>query len=171
LWSFVQCQHRAYKAGTLQADKVAKLEHRIFWEAKIGRMTKKSNDQNGELAKTAIRKKRVAAEASAVQVNLHLLLRNPPRQRNQMVRTASLQKRQSVKKRSARVTWDRRYEALTKYKNEVGDCLVPQHYAPDPALGAFVLRQRIAFKAGKLPAERVSKLDALGLFGMQKAKV
>jgi hypothetical protein len=42
------------------------------------------------------------------------------------------------------------------------DCLVPQYYAPDPALGSFVVLQRVAFRTGKLSKEQVSKLEALG---------
>ena len=38
--------------------------------------------------------------------------------------------------------WDALFERLLKYKDEFGDCLVPNRYETDPSLGAWVSTQR-----------------------------
>eukprot|EP00873_Tetraselmis_striata_P009424 jgi/Tetstr1/429688/TSEL_019584.t1 len=61
--------------------------------------------------------------------------------------------------------WQRMYEQLVVYKEEHGDCLVPQGYMPNPALGNWLSVQRQRHKKGKLTAERVEALEALGFDG------
>ena len=58
--------------------------------------------------------------------------------------------------------WEKHFRSLIRYKEENGDCLVPRHFKPNPLLGGFVLRQRAAFKAGKLSEDKVSKLNEIG---------
>ena len=38
--------------------------------------------------------------------------------------------------------WEQMFEKLLDYKDEHGDCLVPNRYEPDPSLGAWVSTQR-----------------------------
>eukprot|EP00873_Tetraselmis_striata_P009452 jgi/Tetstr1/429716/TSEL_019611.t1 len=61
--------------------------------------------------------------------------------------------------------WWRRHEELMGYKREHGDCLVPQRYKPNPALGKWVKMQRQLYKKGELKAERVEALEALRFDG------
>ena len=58
--------------------------------------------------------------------------------------------------------WNEMFEKLKAYKREHGDCLVPQRYNKDRALGLWVTRQRTERKANRLTAERKAKLDSIG---------
>jgi len=58
--------------------------------------------------------------------------------------------------------WDERLAALEAYKSEHGHCRVPGAYKPNKRLGAWVKTQRQSHAKGKLPSERVAKLEALG---------
>ena len=55
--------------------------------------------------------------------------------------------------------WLGRFEELTNYKAENGDCNVPQSQGP---LGAWVDKQRVKYKTGKLSQERADLLDCIG---------
>jgi hypothetical protein len=57
-------------------------------------------------------------------------------------------------------TWDEIYEALTAYKEQHGDCEVPQRYTEDRRLGAWVGNQRRDRE--KLSAGQRKRLDDLG---------
>jgi hypothetical protein len=57
--------------------------------------------------------------------------------------------------------WDARLAQLRAYANS-GDTLVPRRYPANPQLGEWVSLQRINRRNGKLSAERVAKLDAIG---------
>ncbi|EJK73798.1 hypothetical protein THAOC_04560, partial [Thalassiosira oceanica] len=56
-------------------------------------------------------------------------------------------------------TWELRYKELVKYKEEHGDCDVPQSMG---ALGDWVFNQRISYTKGSLAKERVGILDDIG---------
>ena len=58
--------------------------------------------------------------------------------------------------------WNEMFEKLKAYKREHGDCLVPQLYDKDKALGVWVMTQRTKMKANILAAERKAKLDSIG---------
>ncbi|KAJ1445158.1 helicase associated domain-containing protein [Pelagophyceae sp. CCMP2097] len=59
--------------------------------------------------------------------------------------------------------WDAYFELLTAYRAAHGDCAVPYRFAvADGAmLGAWVIRQRFAYKAGELHPERAKRLEAV----------
>jgi hypothetical protein len=59
-------------------------------------------------------------------------------------------------------TWDERFEQLVEYRNELGDCNVPQSYEKTPGLGRWVNRQRTAKAKEELGDERIAKLKVLG---------
>lgn len=69
---------------------------------------------------------------------------------------------------SATSKWDEQFEELEAYANENGDCLVPQHYDPNPKLGYFVKNQRRQYKLlqeekkSSLTEERKEKLESIG---------
>jgi len=60
------------------------------------------------------------------------------------------------------VTWDERLGELAAYKARFEDCRVPKGWPENPSLGRWVHTQRTAFNSGKLPPDRVARLDALG---------
>ena len=59
-----------------------------------------------------------------------------------------------------RTTWNEIYQALTIYKEQHGDCEVPQRYAKDRGLGAWVGNQRRDRE--KLSSSQRKRLDDLG---------
>jgi hypothetical protein len=56
--------------------------------------------------------------------------------------------------------WNQRFHQLSFYKREQGDCRVKLSHS-DPALSFWVLRQRRRYQKGKLPQEKVEKLNTL----------
>eukprot|EP00550_Attheya_septentrionalis_P011159 CAMPEP_0198303598 /NCGR_PEP_ID=MMETSP1449-20131203/56968_1 /TAXON_ID=420275 /ORGANISM="Attheya septentrionalis, Strain CCMP2084" /LENGTH=624 /DNA_ID=CAMNT_0044006093 /DNA_START=150 /DNA_END=2023 /DNA_ORIENTATION=- len=58
--------------------------------------------------------------------------------------------------------WETMYRQLVQYRQEHGDCLVPNRYIKDRQLGEWVSTQRRRRKSGILGQEREERLDALG---------
>ena len=57
--------------------------------------------------------------------------------------------------------WKERFQELKDYKNSYGHCNVPQQYKSNPALGAWVLNQRVSRQ--RMDKQRVAALESLGL--------
>lgn len=67
--------------------------------------------------------------------------------------------------------WYERYQELCQYKEEHGDCLVPQHYESNPQLGMWVSNQRrLKSKVKKTPIllGRIEALNAIGFIWNSK---
>ena len=62
------------------------------------------------------------------------------------------------------VFWEEMFVALTAFRDQHGNCLVPETYEGHAQLAWWVTTQRKAFKAGQLAADRIARLDALGFF-------
>ena len=66
------------------------------------------------------------------------------------------------------LNWNARFQQLTEYKAEFGNCLVPKHYAANPTLGIWVSLQRHNYKLqqegkpGALTAQRTRQLVGIG---------
>ena len=59
--------------------------------------------------------------------------------------------------------WNTMFERLKEYKEEQGDCLVPQKYKADPQLGIWVATQRrLSALDGEIKQQRRDKLDSIG---------
>ena len=64
--------------------------------------------------------------------------------------------------------WNDRYDELDVYKNKHNNCLVPQHYPDNKALGTWVDTQRTQYrlrnegKHSQLAKDRIKKLNELG---------
>ena len=58
--------------------------------------------------------------------------------------------------------WEARYVQLVEYQARHGHCSVPAKWAEDHAFGHWVHNQRAFKKCGRLSAERVRRLEALG---------
>ena len=64
--------------------------------------------------------------------------------------------------------WNDRYDELDVYKNKHGNCLVPQHYPDNKALGKWVANQRAQYrlrregKHSHLTEERIKLLNEVG---------
>ncbi len=59
-------------------------------------------------------------------------------------------------------TWEDRLAEVTAFKTRHGHCAIPTVFAENPKLGRFVNAMRTQRNAGKLNAERIAKLDAIG---------
>jgi hypothetical protein len=60
------------------------------------------------------------------------------------------------------IAWQKKFRLLEQFKEQHGHCNVPERWSEDRQLANWVQSQRHRHKKGKLPAERVRKLDALG---------
>lgn len=66
------------------------------------------------------------------------------------------------------VPWETRFAELVLYKEKHGNCLVPQRYSDNPALGVWVNCQRVEYKKlnegrkSSLTEERLQKLEEKG---------
>ena len=64
--------------------------------------------------------------------------------------------------------WNDKFDRLLQYKQDYGDCLVPQNYKEYkedtllPSLGKWVSRQRSLHANNKLRSDRMSKLESIG---------
>lgn len=59
-------------------------------------------------------------------------------------------------------SWERHYEALLRFVEREGHARVPTDHVEDGLpLAAWVIRHRLEHKAGRVPAERVPRLEAL----------
>ena len=58
-------------------------------------------------------------------------------------------------------SWEIRFQELVAYKQDHGDCLVPQKWK-NKQLGSWVCNQRTQKNKGKLDAEKIKRLDELG---------
>ncbi|MFK5923321.1 MAG: Helicase associated domain protein [Verrucomicrobiota bacterium] len=58
--------------------------------------------------------------------------------------------------------WDIRLQELVNYKEEHGDCLVPQRWAENKPLATWVGSQRTIKKKGKLDGDKIKRLGELG---------
>jgi len=62
----------------------------------------------------------------------------------------------------AETIWEKRFKELVDYIERFGNCNVPNRWHENAKLGVWCSSQREAFKNGKLPAERIERLDELG---------
>jgi hypothetical protein len=51
-------------------------------------------------------------------------------------------------------------DELRRYKEDHGDCNVPQKWRQNPKLGTWVSQQRMLGRRGKLSTDRKARLDA-----------
>lgn len=59
-------------------------------------------------------------------------------------------------------TWEDRLAEVAAFKANHGHCDIPLNYSENPKLGRFVNNMRTQRNSGKLAANRIAKLDALG---------
>lgn len=62
------------------------------------------------------------------------------------------------------VLWEEMFAALATFRDQYGNCLVPETYEENPQLAWWVVTQRKAYRSGQLEAERISRLNDLGFF-------
>ena len=60
------------------------------------------------------------------------------------------------------ITWDERFGALVRHKEEYGDCNVPRVWPDDQKLSVWANNQRAARRRGTLSKDRIRRLAELG---------
>ena len=58
--------------------------------------------------------------------------------------------------------WEKRFQELEDYKQEHGDCLIPDKWLENKQLSNWVKVQRRAKKQGKLDGKKIKRLNNLG---------
>lgn len=58
--------------------------------------------------------------------------------------------------------WEEMFAALTTYKQNYGDCIVPKEWSQNQVLARWVVKQRMDYREGRLSSERSQRLDELG---------
>lgn len=58
--------------------------------------------------------------------------------------------------------WEAMFSALLAYKQSHENCDVPRRWSESPALGVWVALQRSLGRKGRLPSERVTRLNEIG---------
>ena len=58
--------------------------------------------------------------------------------------------------------WEDMFSSLAVYTQTYGNCMVPKKWHQNPGLSVWVVKQRMDYRLGSLPAERVARLDRLG---------
>jgi hypothetical protein len=56
--------------------------------------------------------------------------------------------------------WNEKFQLLIEFKKENGHCNISRRELPDP--GIWVSAQRTAYRLGRLPEERINKLENIG---------
>ena len=69
-----------------------------------------------------------------------------------------------------RGSWADRFEEVAAFKAKHGHCEIPLHYPANPKLGRFVNAMRSHRKRGKVSADRIAKLDAVGFLWASSRK-
>ena len=111
--------------------------------------TRPGHDQTSGICNTYIPRRRRQAIRVGTEAMI-LLARSTPTNENDG----------NSSKQTRRRTWDDSFQRLVEYKNEHGDCRVPQSYAKDPALGRWVRTQRQ--RRNSLSKDKESKLNSIG---------
>jgi hypothetical protein len=68
----------------------------------------------------------------------------------------------------APASWNERFQELKKYKERIGDCLVPTKYSANPKLGNWVMTQRAHYKlhqegkSSSMTEERIQTFNDVG---------
>lgn len=58
--------------------------------------------------------------------------------------------------------WEEMFEALCKFQEVTGHCMVPKEYPENPKLGSWVAKQRSLFNKDQLQKDRIEKLENIG---------
>jgi hypothetical protein len=70
-----------------------------------------------------------------------------------------------------RGTWEDRLAEVAAFKAKHGHCDIPMSFSENPKLGRFINNMRVQRNAGKLSADRVAKLEAVGFIWKSARRV
>lgn len=164
LGRWVNKQRIAYRRGTLNADRSRQLDQLPGWAWEVADERWESTFKLLTDYVTTQGNPYVPRDLRVNGVNLGLWVQN---QRSRRKRLTKLQHQRleglpgwSWDPRQA--TWDRSYVALMAFVDREGHCEVPPDLIEeDIPVGRWVLKQRAAFRSGRLAADRRRRLDAI----------
>ncbi len=166
LGSWAHNQRRFYKRGILAADRSARLESLPGWSWDL----RGANWEDGFVALAAYIERegdaRVPRDHVEGEVNLGVWVgtqrgfyKSGKLEKDRVARLSALP---GWSWDTLQDSWDDAFNALTAYIEREGHARIPRtHVEVEIALGNWVLVQRQTYKAGKLAAERIAKLNAL----------
>ena len=162
---WVTSQRRSYHKGKLSTDRISRLDALgFYWGKKYMPYSQRSWEQNFVALKTF---KEANGHCRVLQSNKEIGTWV-------MSQRAFYSKCKLSADRIARLEalgfewdpytadWERSFDALKTFKEEHGDCRVPQLYKPNKVLGKWVMSQRTFYSKGKLSADRITRLEAIG---------
>lgn len=162
LGNWVSIQRREYKKGVLAKDRAERLISLNFvwdpyydqWEAMFAELLQYKSE-NGH------------CNVSQKSENLELG-RWVARQRTSY-KKGSLAQERIVRLEQLGLVWDvineaweKMYNELVEFKNNLGHCNVPQYFPENPKLGGWVSHQRDHYRQGILLDERIARLQEIG---------
>jgi hypothetical protein len=74
-------------------------------------------------------------------------------------------------KQHERGSWEDRLAEVAEFKEKNGHCEIPLNFPENPKLGHFVNAMRTQWKNGRLSADRLAKLEAVGFVWKSAAKI
>ncbi len=163
LASWVESQRQLYRHGQLSKKKQARLNTlefvwdvpRLFWEQQFTDL-KRFKTQHGHCL---VPQKQRADRALATWVaNQRVLARRDRLSSDQKAKLDALGFVWSV----LHLQWEERFAELKQFKTLYGHCRVTQRWRSDRRLWSWVCRQRERRRRRHLPAEQLTRLNALG---------
>ena len=171
LAQWVSVQRHAFKKGKLEADRIAKLEAMGFdWDDEHPGVGRKWGDRFAQLEafKTQHGNCRVPFD---FKPNPQLgkwvsrqreLFKQGRMNADRIAKLESAGFDWEVSSAGSEVDWNIRFAQLEAFKAKHGHCRVPGVFQANPPFGTWVHRQRTLFKEGRMKADRIAKLEAIG---------
>jgi superfamily II DNA or RNA helicase len=163
LAAWVNNQRQNYRKGILTAERIAKLEKLGFeWEVTVARWDQyfdalvKYKEEKGDFKVPSIYKPhQELAYWVTVQRRSY---KNGTLSDEQIARLTKI----GFPLDAYNEVWENRLNDLLLYKEQYGDCRVPNRFAENKSLGVWVANQRSLYGKGKLSSERIAQLESIG---------
>lgn len=163
LAAWVNNQRQNYRKGILTSERIARLEKLGFeWEVTVARWDQyfdalvKYKEEKGDFKVPSIYKPhQELAYWVTVQRRSY---KNGTLSDEQIARLTKI----GFPLDAYNEVWENRLNDLLLYKEQYGDCRVPNRFAENKSLGVWVANQRSLYAKGKLSSERIAQLEAIG---------
>eukprot|EP00956_Cyclotella_meneghiniana_P023549 scaffold46055_cov56-Cyclotella_meneghiniana.AAC.4 len=165
LGTWVRRQRLAYKRNKLSEDKIQNLNGigfvwnylQVEWFERFEELIKYNEEYGNTCVPRRYKKNRSLGRWVANQRQVY---------KHNKLSADRIQKLNEIgfvwNPQNPQVEWSERFEELIKYKEQHGNTRVPFRYKENPSLGAWVKRQRLAYKRNKMLEDRIQKLNCIG---------
>lgn len=170
LAAWIARQRNDYRSGALRPDRRRRLESIQFdWSPTASRAAGRKKNWETMFAGLKSRgagRDRELARWLAAQRRLHQKGRLSAERARRLEQAG-------VRWTSREQKWEAKYSELQAWRRTHGDCNVPMAAEKGGALARWVSAQRAGFKSGRLAAERIARLEAIGFVwdGAQKSQL